>query len=47
MSTLNCCFTLLRLFAMCIGYFVILMALAGHLGLADFRLSFTVPEARP
>ena len=42
---MNIAFALLRLVALVTGYIVLLMWLAGALGLADFRLSFVVPEA--
>lgn len=38
--------TLGRLVAVTIGLIVFLMWAAGSLGLADFRLEFTVPEIR-
>ena len=42
---MNTAFSLLRLAAMAVGYIVLLMWLAGAFGLADFQLSFVVPEA--
>lgn len=47
MKSLDAAFTLLRLGATAAGYIVILMWLAGALGLADFRLVFIVPELAP
>lgn len=40
-------FTLLRIAATVVGYVTVLMWLAGVAGLADFSLSFVVPEAAP
>ena len=41
---MNTIATIIRVFATFIGLVVILMWLAGCLGLADFRLIFLVPE---
>lgn len=47
MSHLAFLITLARIGATFIGLVVFLMWAAGSLGLADFRLVFIVPEARP
>ena len=47
MSHLEFLISLTRIAATCIGYVVFAMWLLGCLGLADFQLSFIVPEVRP
>lgn len=45
MSNLDFAATIARIVCTTVGLIVILMALAGALGFADFRLVFVVPEA--